>query len=68
MSSMVHRGRSKEGKVALSIHLTPQEVAELDAMAEAQCRSRTMQAVYCIKRALKIRRQMELPPGGLGDE
>ncbi len=44
----VHRGRSKDGKIAIQIYLTEREVELLDLIAEEECRSRTMQAVWLI--------------------
>jgi len=48
-----HRGRSKEGKVAIIIHLSPEEIEDLDRLAEKDLRSRTMQAVWFVLQGLK---------------
>ena len=54
--SGVHRGRTKAGKVQVHIHLTSEELALLDRLAEKECRSRTMQATYIILRRLHVHR------------
>ena len=49
----VHRGRTKEGKVAITIKLSPEEVESLNKIAEAECRSRTGQALWFVIRGIK---------------
>ena len=49
----VHRGRSKEGTVPITIRLTPDEIAQLDALAESHLRSRTAHATWLIIQALR---------------
>jgi hypothetical protein len=48
-----HRGRTKEGKVAIIIHLSPEEVESLNKIAETECRSRPMQALWFVLRGIK---------------
>ncbi len=49
----VYRGRTKAGKVQISIHLTPDELARLDRIAEEECRSRTMQATHMVLKGIR---------------
>ena len=53
MSKKVHRGRSKEGKVAVMIYLSPEEIKALDQSAEKDLRSRTMQAVWFVLEGIR---------------
>ena len=48
-----HRGRTKDGKVAITIHLSPEEVESLNKVAEAECRSRTMQAIWFVLQGMR---------------
>lgn len=52
MGSNVHRGRTKAGKVQIQIHLTSEELAKLDKLAESECRSRTMQATWMVLKGI----------------
>ena len=52
-SPRVHRGRSKEGTVPVTIRLTPDEIAQLDELAESHLRSRTAHVVWLIIQALR---------------
>lgn len=52
MGGNVHRGRTKAGKVQIQIHLTSDELARLDNLAESECRSRTMQATWLILKGI----------------
>jgi len=49
----VHRGRGKEGKVPVLIHLSPEEAESLNKIAEAECRSRPKQALWFVLRGIK---------------
>jgi|6_EtaG_2_1085325.scaffolds.fasta_scaffold00400_14 hypothetical protein len=48
----VHRGRSKEGKKSLQIHLSQEEYESLKELAEDECRSATGQLIWLLKEAL----------------
>ena len=49
-----HAGRGKEGTILIPIRLTPEENEELMKMAEAVLRSKTSQAIWIIKEAIKV--------------
>jgi|TARA_R110000765_G_scaffold154788_1_gene257898 predicted transcriptional regulator len=56
----VHRGRVKAGKVQIQIHLTSEELERLDKLAEAECRSRTMQATWMILKGISNYDNLEI--------
>jgi hypothetical protein len=51
--SKVHRGRPKTGTVPITIRLTPDEIEQLDALADANLRSRTGQAAWIVIDAIR---------------
>lgn len=53
-SPRVHRGRPKEGTVPITIRLTPDEIAQLDELAENHLRSRTGHATWLVIQALRV--------------
>lgn len=52
-SPRVHRGRPKEGTVPITIRLTPDEITQLDELAESHLRSRTGHATWLVIQALR---------------
>lgn len=49
----VHRGRSKADTTPITIRLTAEEIEALDALADANLRTRTGQAVWLVVAALR---------------
>ena len=47
------RGRTKKGKVAITLRFSPEEIANLDVLAQSECRTRSSQATWIILQALK---------------
>ena len=47
-----HRGRTKKGKVAVTIRLTGGELSRLDKIATRECRSRGGQCTWFVLQAL----------------
>ena len=48
----VHRGRSKKGKIPVTIRLTGEEISRLDGIATRECRSRGGQCTWFVLQAL----------------
>ena len=48
MKNEVHRGRSKDGKKAITIHLTDEEYEALKRIAETEFRTAVSQSAYLV--------------------
>ena len=53
-STPVHRGRGKGGTIPITIRLTPEELDRLRVAAEANCRSRTGQALWFVIEGIRL--------------
>ena len=54
MPKKVHRGRSKAHTTPITIRLTAEEIEALDALADANLRTRTGQAAWIVLEALYV--------------